>query len=325
MSFAEGGLYTHMIINDIWGDKIIFSPTNSKSLTELNIRRSHLIPFLTYINTPPPLPDDLSRLKHWYPGIIYTLEEDNWCNHVSDKQRKSKFELDNKWDNCSFFDAMLLIFKCPPKSPLGFIFGSHKTITWFTVWKILHTVCFLTAGFRHVETLSVVAGALVDLVESPSSSVEISCTGALCSLLIKHTSLFNGPGKSTGNPQALTAGFRHVETLSVVADASIDLVESPPSSVEISCTGALCTLLIKHTSLIDRLGLSTENPQALTSSWDATVVPKWGSTPETNGVIGLTGPGFNQNQNQLYSPSVCKHTRNLLWFLRSSWYIHAYI
>ncbi len=33
----------------------------------------------------------------------------------------------------------------------------------------------------------------------------------------------------------------------------------------------------------------------------------------------------NQNQNQLYSPSVCKHTRNLLWFLRSSWYIHAYI
>ncbi len=31
------------------------------------------------------------------------------------------------------------------------------------------------------------------------------------------------------------------------------------------------------------------------------------------------------NQNQLYSPSVCKHTRNLLWFLRSSWYIHAYI
>ncbi len=33
----------------------------------------------------------------------------------------------------------------------------------------------------------------------------------------------------------------------------------------------------------------------------------------------------NQNQNQLYSPSVCKHTRNLFWFLRSSWYIHAYI
>ncbi len=33
----------------------------------------------------------------------------------------------------------------------------------------------------------------------------------------------------------------------------------------------------------------------------------------------------NQNQNQLYSPSLCKHTRNLLWFLRSSWYIHAYI
>ncbi len=27
----------------------------------------------------------------------------------------------------------------------------------------------------------------------------------------------------------------------------------------------------------------------------------------------------NQNQNQLYSPSVCKHTRNLLWFLRSMW------
>ncbi len=33
----------------------------------------------------------------------------------------------------------------------------------------------------------------------------------------------------------------------------------------------------------------------------------------------------NQNQNQLYSPSLCKHTRNLLWFLRSSWYIHTYI
>ncbi len=33
----------------------------------------------------------------------------------------------------------------------------------------------------------------------------------------------------------------------------------------------------------------------------------------------------NQNQNQLYSPSVRKHTQNLLWFLRSSWYIHAYI
>ncbi len=32
-----------------------------------------------------------------------------------------------------------------------------------------------------------------------------------------------------------------------------------------------------------------------------------------------------QNQNQLYSPSVRKHTRNLLWFLRSSWYIHVYI
>ncbi len=33
----------------------------------------------------------------------------------------------------------------------------------------------------------------------------------------------------------------------------------------------------------------------------------------------------NQNQNPLYSPSVCKHTRNLLWFLRSSWCIHTYI
>ncbi len=32
-----------------------------------------------------------------------------------------------------------------------------------------------------------------------------------------------------------------------------------------------------------------------------------------------------QNQNQLYSPSVRKHTRNLLWFSRSSWYIHTYI
>ncbi len=34
---------------------------------------------------------------------------------------------------------------------------------------------------------------------------------------------------------------------------------------------------------------------------------------------------FCENENQLYSPSVRKHTRNLLWFLRSSWYIHAYI
>ncbi len=129
--------YTHIIINDIWGDKAIFSPTYSKSLTELNTRRSHLIPFLTYINTRPPLPEDLSRLKYWYPGIINTLGDDNWCNHVSDMQRKSRFELYNKWDNCSFFEAILLMLKCPPKSPLGFTFGSHKTFVWFTVWKIL--------------------------------------------------------------------------------------------------------------------------------------------------------------------------------------------
>ncbi len=41
--------------------------------------------------------------------------------------------------------------------------------------------------------------------------------------------------------------------------------------------------------------------------------------------VKSTEKNRNQNQNQLYSPSVCKHTRNLLWFLRSSWYIHAYI
>ncbi len=42
-------------------------------------------------------------------------------------------------------------------------------------------------------------------------------------------------------------------------------------------------------------------------------------------IVKSSGDNQNQNQNQLYSPSVCKHTRNLLWFLRSSWYIHAYI
>ncbi len=41
--------------------------------------------------------------------------------------------------------------------------------------------------------------------------------------------------------------------------------------------------------------------------------------------VGVQNQNQNQNQNQLYSPSVCKHTRNLLWFLRSSWYIHTYI
>ncbi len=32
----------------------------------------------------------------------------------------------------------------------------------------------------------------------------------------------------------------------------------------------------------------------------------------------------NQNQNQLYSPSVCKHTRNLLWFFKKL-LVHTYI
>lgn len=65
----------------------------------------------------------------------YVLGDDSVSHH---SERKRKFESISKLSSCPVFDTMLLMFKCPPSNPLGFVHMSHKTLAWFTGWENLN-------------------------------------------------------------------------------------------------------------------------------------------------------------------------------------------
>ena len=77
------------------------------------------------------------------------------------QQRKSKFESDSKLSSCSVFDIMLLMFKCPPSNPFGFICLSHNILAWLTSWRKINFLFPVVVLKCSVFTVTQVKGGIL--------------------------------------------------------------------------------------------------------------------------------------------------------------------